>query len=149
MLVITALHPQRCIKIHEEMFNVLSIYINFASTNLRTNKNYIAIDLITIGNQHYRTHVPSKGRTEVHHCCFRLLYQVDGGGSLSNTSSIWKAVVYQFGISRVFIFDNGQYLDSNYHCNWCDVVGIKVKYCSPGTPLILKPMDKLRRSIRL
>lgn len=52
----------------------------------------------------------------------------------SNTRSIWKAIVYQFSISRVFIFDNGQYIDSNYYCDWYDVAGIKVKYCNPRHP---------------
>lgn len=60
--------------------------------------------------------------------------------------SLYKVVVYQFGISQNIIFNNIREFDSDHYHDWCIELGIKV-----STPLwvIPKLMGKSRPLTRL
>lgn len=52
----------------------------------------------------------------------------------SITQFLWKMVISQFSIPCTIISDNGRQLDSEHYRGWCQKLGIKFQYPSPGNP---------------
>ena len=49
-------------------------------------------------------------------------------------SFVWKSIIYQFGIFRALIFDNGNQFNNDAFRDFCNQLGIKNYYSSPAYP---------------
>ena len=47
---------------------------------------------------------------------------------------VWKTIICRFGIPRAFISDNGRQFDNSPFREFCEELGIRNHYSSPGQP---------------
>ena len=60
---------------------------------------------------------------------------------------VWKMIICRFGIPRVFVSDNGQQFDNSPFREFCEELGIRNHYSSPGHPQANRQVEVTNRSL--
>uniref|UniRef100_A0A2N9GA19 Uncharacterized protein n=1 Tax=Fagus sylvatica TaxID=28930 RepID=A0A2N9GA19_FAGSY len=60
---------------------------------------------------------------------------------------VWKVIICRFGILRVFISDNGRQFDNSPFREFCEELGIRNHYSSPGHPQANGQVEVINRSL--
>ena len=58
------------------------------------------------------------------------------------TDFVWRNLVCRYGIPYALVTDNGRQFDNHSFRDFCQNLGIELKYCSPAHPLTPNRMDK-------
>ena len=58
---------------------------------------------------------------------------------------VWKAIIYRFEIPRAFISDNGRQFDNSPFREFCEELGIRNHYSSPGHPQANEQVEVINR----
>ncbi len=60
---------------------------------------------------------------------------------------VWKMIICRFGIPRAFISDNGRQFDNSPFREFCEELGIRNHYSSPGHPQANGQVEVTNRSV--